>query len=275
MNSLLDADLMMRASSLAFNFFLALFPAIIFMFTLIAYIPIEHFQEDLLFQIRQLLPSNAYEVLLETIEDILNNQRLSLLSVGFVFAFYFSSNAFNSMMTTFDKYTVGIHKRNWYMARIRSIGLTFLVAMIILTMVTIITFVNLSLSWLENRELVNEEINYWLLQAFQYLSLLVLIYFIYSALYYFGSSKVAKWHFFSVGSTLATILSLIASAGFTFYVNNFNSYNRLYGSIGTIIVLMLFIYFNCIMLLVGFELNSSIDRAEIKAIAPEAPPKKK
>jgi len=265
-NSLFDADLIVKASSLAFNFFLALFPAIIFVFTLIPYIPIDNFQADLLIQIKRLLPTNAYEVLISTIDDIVNNQNLSLLSIGFLFALYFSSNAFNMMMTTFDKYTADHQRRSWYSARARSIGLTVLVAVIILTSVSIITYVNISISWLKKKELVTETLNYWLLQIFQYGSLAFLIYFVYSSLYYYGSSKVAKWRFFSVGSTLATILSLVASAGFTFYVNSFDSYNRLYGSIGTILVLMLFIYFNCIMLLIGFELNSSIDRAEMKAI---------
>ena len=262
-DSLFDADLMLRASSLAFNFFLALFPAIIFLFTLIAYIPIDNFQQDLLLNIKRLLPANAYEVLLVTIEDIITKQNLSLLSFGFLFALYFSSNAFNSMMTAFDKYAKDHEKRLWYFARLRSIGLTILVALMVLVSVALITYFTLSLSWLKQNDIVTDQMTYWLLQGLQYLSLLALIYFVYSALYYFGSSRVASWHFFSVGSTLATILSLIASVGFSFYVNNFDSYNKLYGSIGTIIVLMLFIYFNCIMLLVGFELNSSIDRAEM------------
>ncbi len=260
---------MLRASSLAFNFFLALFPSIIFLFTVIAYIPILDFQSDLLVQIKRLLPTNAYEVLLETIDDILNNQNLSLLSFGFILALYFSSNAFNSMMTAFDKYALSHQKRSWYIARLRSIGLTLLVALIVLASVAIITVVTISISWLKKQQYVDEQINVLLLEILQYASIFVLIYFVYSSLYYFGSSKVAEWKFFSVGSTLATILSVIASAGFTFYVNSFNSYNKLYGSIGTILVLMVLIYFNCIMLLVGFELNSSIDRAEMKSIKPE------
>ncbi|MFT5723581.1 MAG: membrane protein [Bacteroidia bacterium] len=272
-DSLFDADLMLRASSLAFNFFLALFPAIIFLFTVIAYIPFGNSQAELLIQIKRLLPTNAYEVLLGTIDDILNNQNLSLLSVGFVLALYFSSNAFNSMMTIFDKYALAHQKRSWYLARVRSIGLTLLVALIVLASVSVITIVTISISWLKKQEYVNDQINSILLEVLQYGSVFILIYFVYSSLYYFGSTKVAEWKFFSVGSTLATILSVIASAGFTFYVNNFNSYNKLYGSIGTILVLMLFIYFNCIMLLVGFELNSSIDRAEMKAIKSE--PKRK
>ncbi len=268
-DSLFDADLMLRASSLAFNFFLALFPSIIFLFTVIAYIPIIDFQSDLLIQIKRLLPTNAYEVLLGTIDDILNNQNLSLLSFGFILALYFSSNAFNSMMTAFDKYALSHQKRSWYIARLRSIGLTLLVALIVLASVAIITVVTISISWMKKQQYVDEQFNVLLLEILQYASIFALIYFVYSSLYYFGSTKVAEWKFFSVGSTLATILSVIASAGFTFYVNSFNSYNKLYGSIGTILVLMVLIYFNCIMLLVGFELNSSIDRAEIKSIKPE------
>ena len=233
---------------------------------MIAYLPIDGLQQDLLIQLKQVLPNNAYEVLLGTIEDIINNQNLSLLSFGFLLALYFSSNAFNSMMTSFDKYTEVELRRPWYNVRLASIGLTILVSIIIVLSVAIVTYVSISINWFYDKDLVNDTLNYWMLQGLQYGSLLVLLYFIFSALFYFGSSKVAEWNFFSVGSTLATLLSLIASAGFTAYVNNFNSYNKLYGSIGTILVLMLYIYFNCIMLLVGFELNSSVDRADLKSI---------
>jgi membrane protein len=261
-NSLFDEDLMLRASSLAFNFFLALFPSIIFLFTLIAYIPIKDFHDQILLNIESLLPDNAFQVLLTTIDDILNHQNLSLLSFGFVFALYFSSNAFNSLMVAFNKYIPVKEKRSWYAARWRSIWLTVLVVMIFLTIITVITYVNLSIGWMSDKDWVSVRLNYWMLQIFQYLSLFILIYIVFSTLYYYGSAKLAEWKFFSPGSTLATILSLITTVGFSFYVNNFNSYNKLYGSIGTILVLMLVIYFNCIVLLVGFELNSSIDRAD-------------
>ncbi|MBI1306082.1 MAG: YihY family inner membrane protein [Bacteroidetes bacterium] len=261
-DSLFDEDLMLRASSLAFNFFLALFPAIIFIFTLIAYIPIDNFQDDLLNNIQRLMPKDAYNVLISTIEDIVRNQNLSLLSFGFVFALYFSSNAFSSMLTAFNKYVHNEGKRSWYAARWRSIWLTVLVVLVTLMIVVIVTYVNITISWLTEKDWLTQQLNYWLLQIFQYLSLFVLIYFVFASLYFFGSAKDAEWSFFSPGSTLATILALITTAGFTLYVNQFNSYNKLYGSIGTILVLMLLIYFNCIVLLVGFELNASIDRAE-------------
>ncbi|MCB9261964.1 MAG: YihY/virulence factor BrkB family protein [Flavobacteriales bacterium] len=261
-DSLFDSDLNVRASSLAYNFFLSLFPAIIFLFTLIAYIPIDGFQEDLLQQIERVLPRNTFEALFTTIEDILNNQNITLLSFGFVLAIYFSSTAFQNMMTNFNKYTKQEHKRNWFASRVRSIWLTLLVTMTVLIMVLVVTYINISLYMLD----IEDKTRYILLQVLQVGSIYFLIYLVYSSLYYFGSSKTAKWNFFSVGSSLATILTVLASAAFTFYVNNFSNYNRFYGSVGAFIVLMVFIYFNCTMLLIGFELNSSIDRAEIRSI---------
>lgn len=260
--SLYDEDLMLRTSSLAFSFFLALFPAIIFFFTLIAYIPIDNFQQGLMAQITVLMPQNAYDFLINTIDDIINNQNLSLLSFGFVFALIFSTNAFTSLMSAFNKYVPEPHKRPWYSDRIRSIGLTLLVTLALIATIIIISYVQISINWIAEKEIVNKRLISFSLQAVQYLSLFILVYFIYSALFYFGSSKISKWHFFSAGSLLASFLSVLATAGFTFYVNSFNSYNKIYGSIGTILVLMMLIYFNCLVLLIGFELNSSIDRAE-------------
>lgn len=257
-----DEDLLLRTSSLAFSFFLALFPAIIFFFTLIAYIPIENFQDELLRQIVLLLPQNAYDFLIVTIEDIIQNQNLSLLSFGFVFALYFSSNAFSSMMSAFNKYVPERQKRPWYVDRLRSIALTFLVTLGLITTVVLIIYVQITLAWLADEVVINKRLIEVSLNIAQYILLFVLVYFLFASLYYFGSSRIAKWSFFSPGATLATCLSVIATIAFTFYVNNFNSYNKIYGSIGTILVLMMMIYFNSLVLLIGFELNSSIDLAD-------------
>lgn len=260
--SLYDEDLMLRTSSLAFSFFLALFPAIIFFFTLIAYIPVPDFQQELLEQIVLLMPQNAYGFLISTIDEIINDQNLSLLSFGFILALIFSSNAFTSMMSAFNKYVPDAQKRRWYTERVISIGLTFLVTVALISTIVLITYVQLSLDWVARKEILNKELISFFLQAAQYIGLFILVYFNFSSMYFFGSSRISNWHFFSPGSSLASFLSVLATAGFTSYVNSFNSYNKIYGSIGTILVLMMLIYFNSLVLLVGFELNSSIDRAE-------------
>lgn len=261
--SLFDEDILLRASSLAFNFFVAMFPAIIFFFTLIAYIPIENLHDEILMQIENLLPRNAYLTLKDTIDDILKIQHGGLLSFGFFMAIIFASNGFTSMMTAFNKYVPDASKRPWYMDRMRSFFLIFLVTILMLTSILLTIYFDFTISWLKEREWFNERILIIGLNAVEYFSLFFLFYMIFSSLYYFGSARVAKWRFFSAGSSLATVLALIATAGFSYYINSFNSYNKLYGSIGTIIVLMMLIYFNCIVLLIGFELNSSIDRADI------------
>lgn len=268
--SLFDEDLTLRASSIAFNFFIAIFPLIIFLFTLIPYIPVTDLQDYLLDQIQQLMPEIAYTSMITTIEEIVRKQNSGLLSFGFIAAIYFSSNGFASMMTAFNKYTEAPLKRSWISERIRAIGIVFLISMLLLVTISIIAYLNLSLHWLSSKDWFTQRLYDHLLTFIQYFSLFALIYFIFSSLYYYGSSRVYKWKFFSPGSTLATILSVIATAGFSYYVNNFNSYNKLYGSIGTILVLMLLIYFNCIILLVGFELNSSIDLVEEKRLENES-----
>lgn len=260
--SLIDEDILLRASSLAFNFFVAMFPAIIFFFTLIAYIPIDNLHDEILLQIKNILPTNAYSTLLSTINDILNKQHTGLLSFGFVMALIFASNGFTSLMTAFNKYVPNPDKRPWYVDRLRSFFLIFLVTILILTSILLIIYFDYTVRWLEQKQWVNEGILVFGLNAVEYFSLFFLFYMIFSSLYYFASSRVSKWRFFSAGSSLATVLSLVATAGFSYYINQFNSYNKLYGSIGTIIVLMMLIYFNCIVLLIGFELNSSIDRAD-------------
>ena len=260
-NGLFKEDLNLRASSLAFNFFIALFPLIIFLFTLIPYIPVDNLQELITAFIDKFLPANASAFLNETIQDIITNQNAGLLSFGFIAALYFSSNGFASMLSAFD---TGVHQklqRNWFDIRLKSVGLLFLVVSILLTTILLSISFNYGLGLVENQVELNDTFTTIMLKAVEAVLTVSLIYFIYSSLYYFGSNKGAEWRFFSAGSTIATLLSIVTTYGFSKYVENFNSYNKLYGSVGTLLVLMLLIFFNCFVVLIGFELNRSIDKA--------------
>ena len=261
LSGLFKEDLSLIASSLAFNFFIAIFPLIIFLFTLIPYIPIDNLGEQITTMLALFLPSNAYEFMQETIEDIVNNQNAGLLSFGFIAALYFASTGFANMLSAFE---VGIDdklRRSWFAIRLKSTGILVMVVTILITTILVsITFQYL-LSYIETNTTINENLWTFVVQAVEYLLTLLLVYLIFSALYYFGSSRATRWRFFSAGSTLATILSIITTYGFTKYVENFNSYNKLYGSVGTLLVLMVLIFFNCFVVLIGFELNKSIDKA--------------
>jgi membrane protein len=260
-NGLFEESLNLRASSLAFNFFIALFPLIIFLFTLIPYIPVTNLEWLIMNFISKVLPANASDFLSETIRDILTNQNAGLLSFGFIAALYFASNGFASLIAAFDQ---GVHykfQRNWFDVRLKSVGLLFLVVILLIsTLVLNITF-NFGLDLIENNLTLTDSFDILLVQFIEVMLTIALVYFTFSSIYYFGSNKETSWHYFTPGSTVATILSLCTTYGFRVYVENFNSYNKLYGSVGTLLVLMLLIYFNCFVILIGYELNRSIDKA--------------
>ncbi len=251
-----------RASSLAFHFFLAIFPAIIFLFTLIPYIPIENFQEELLALLEAFLPDAAYEASLSTLEDIINRQRGGLLSVGFVAALYFSTNGVNAMFEAFNNTYHSIESRPAIIQRLMAVAITILLSVMVLVSISIIIFGQLFLDMLVEYEILKDGWTIFMLASLKWLITLALIFFMISFLYYAGPAKKVKWRFFSAGSTLATILSITTSLGFSYFVNNFAQYNKLYGSIGTLIVILLWIQFNAFALLIGFELNASIDIAK-------------
>jgi membrane protein len=256
---LVDGAISTRASAIAFNFILALFPAIIFFFTLIPYIPIENFQKQLLDLFASVMPSNAYLAIEETIKDIVMQPRGGLLSFGFLAAFYFSTNGIVAIITAFNGTIHSIETRSWLNQHL--VALRLAVVLITLTTISIamITISKSVLDFFVAQGLLHLNSTYLLLiQAGKWLIICILFYFSYAFLFYYAPARKTKFRFFSAGVTLTTILSIVTSVGFSYYINNFGKYNTLYGSIGTLIVVMLSIYFNSLMLIIGFELNTSI-----------------
>ncbi len=267
-------DINTRASAIAFNFFLALFPATIFFFTLIAYIPVENFKDEIFNFIATITPKNAFEVIQSTLSDILKKRQGGLLSLGFFLALYFSTNGINSLISAFNDYSDVIEVRSGWKQQLAALWLTLYVALLVVITIVLTIVGNITLDFLHGRNFLGDSFEYYALLFTKWLLTILFIYCLISGLFYYGPSKKRKWAFFSAGSTLATILSLTTTYGFMFYVNNFNSYNKLYGSIGTLIVIMLLIFINSMVLLIGFELNVSIDRAlEQKVAAEELTPK--
>jgi len=250
------------AGSLSWNFFLAIFPSLIFLFTLIAYIHIPGFnlQKSILLQMDFFLPDDAYKIVRTTVRDIISHQRSGLLSFGFLSALYFASNGVFSMMLAFDSnFNEGEKKkRNFFQKRGKSILITLGISMLILLALSVLISGNLLSVWIIKKKLINKAVMLVFVTVVQFITLSTLVFFIMSALYYFGHSAKERWKFFSPGAIVSTVLSLLATYAFSHYVDGFDSYNKLYGSIGAIIVLMLIIYFNTLCILVGFELNKSI-----------------
>ena len=250
-----------RAASLAFRFFLALFPFILFLFTLIPYLPIENFHEQLLMQLQSILPKEAFNLVRETIDDLVSRPREGLLSVGFILALYFSTNGINAMITAFNQSYFTIEKRNFIKQRLVAIMLIMILTSLLFTAVALIIFGKMLLAYLVSYDVITNTATLYIFQISKWLIIILMFYFSISFLYFMGPSRKTKWRFRSAGSTLATVLTIVVSLGFAYFVNHFGQYNKLYGSIGSLIVIMLWIYFNSIIILIGFELNASIHNA--------------
>lgn len=284
-------SLTMRANSIAFNFFIALFPSILVLFTLIPYFSDliyawlpgeEDYVNILVDELNRLIPGVDIEItnqealegsledniFAETVRDIIENPRYGLLSLGFLLAIYFASNGMLAMMQGFEKsYDRTFKKRNNIRKRSIAIALTFLLGLLLLLSVVLIILGNSIINWLDAYINFDSFVHRALL-LLRWTVIILLFYTGITMIYRYGAPARRRFSFFSPGTTLATILSLLSSLLFSFYVENFSQYNRLYGSIGTVIILLLWLQINAFTLLIGFELNASIainrDLKEVK-----------
>jgi membrane protein len=256
--------LSMRAAAFSFNFFLALFPAIIFFFTIIPYIPIVGFQDNLLELMHDFIPQKAYDAVQETLFDIVKRPRGGLLSLGFVMAMYFATNGIHSLIEAFNQTRHTLETRSWIKQRLISIVLVFILSLLVIIAIVLITLGPVALNFLVKHRMLLEGFSYYLLIAVKWLVSAGLLFFAFSFLYYLAPAAKSGFRFISAGSTLSTVLTLLASVGFNYYVNSISKYNSLYGSISTLIIVMLWIYFNAMIVLIGFELNVSILNAKRK-----------
>jgi len=250
-----------RASSIAFSFFLAVFPMIIVFFTLIPFIPIDNFQNQLMSFIENVTPDSAELVINQTVEDIVNRPRGGLLSITFFLALIFATNGFDSIIEAFNNTFHTIETRSWIKQKLVSVLMFFIISLIVVICITLITAGTFILRFLVENNLLGSGIEYYLLELVKYIVITAMFFFTISFIYYLGPARESKFRFISAGSSLATFLALVASVGFNFYISNFSSYNALYGSIGTLLIILMWIYFNSIILLIGFELNASIQQA--------------
>lgn len=255
-----------RAAAISFNFLLAIPPFFIFMFTLVPYIPLQNIEPTLYDLAEALTPNyNSYKIVRDMIHDFLYTQRNTLLSFSFILSFYYSSNGVMGMLHSFDKLLPGFHQRLWWQTRLTALKLTvFLVLLLLATVILIIMQGQLMKQVLETIGIRNS-FTQFAIGAARWTLIVLLFFSIISVIYRFGPATKKKWKFISAGATFATISMIIVTLGFSFWVTNFAQYNQIYGSIGTILVLMLVVYFNSFILLVGFELNTSI--STLKEIA--------
>jgi len=259
--SIVDGAITTRASAIAFSFFIAFFLSLIFIFTLIPYIPIDNFQQELLLIIEQIVPESTYNTIDETVTDIVTQPRSGLLSLGFFLALIFATNGLASMMSAFDATIHSIYRRTWLSQRLTAIILLFILLVLLTVAIALLTGGQTFINYLDTFDFIRDKFIYYLLIVVKWIITVAMFFFAYAFLYYMAPAKKTQWRFISAGGTLATILSIITLIGFTYYINNFGQYNKLYGSIGTLLIILLLMYIMSLILLVGFELNASIYQA--------------
>ncbi len=254
-------DIGIRTSALSYTFMLALFPSVIFIFTLIAYLPFGNNANEIIAFLATVIPKNTFNAIKLTLIDILENQRGGLLSLGFFTAMYFSTNGFVKLMKMLDRYDPAKRKRrSFWKTRIVALILSVIVSISLFLSVLFLTLGSYAIKVLNEFKYFPSAITPGLLMLFNYLIVVFIVLFIVSAIYFLAPSATNEWRFFSPGSIFASAVIVITTIIFSAYVNQFNTYNKVYGSIGALIVVMLLIYINTYILLLGHELNVAIDK---------------
>jgi membrane protein len=253
--------LVTRASSIAFNLLMALLPASIFLFTLIPFIPIPNFQQELIKLFENIMPSNAYNFLETTIIDIVTHKSKGLLLIMFFATVIFSTNGIHAVIHAFVVSAHTFKTRTWVNQRKISVVLLLIIIFLISIAGFLVIFGKTTLNRLVLMHVIKKHSVIYSIIFLKWIVIVLLLFVAISFLYYFAPAKRSGFKFFSPGSTLATLLFIVTSLGFSAYVNHFGQYNKLYGSLGTLMVILLWLYLNSIAILIGFELNLSIINA--------------
>lgn len=258
-------EILDRANAVAFNFALAIFPAIIFLFTLTPYIhefiP-EVSKDSILLFIEELMPQAMFDTVRPTVEDIVSRTRGGLLTFGALFSLFLATNGMLSLMTAFNAVYKTVEKRGFFKMRLVATALTFMLAFGLILAVILLVIGNIALDFLVDLSWFNIDAYYvYLFFILRFVVIFSVFFLAISFMYYFGPAVHFNWRFFSVGSFVATILCIAVSYGFSFYVSNFATYNKLYGSLGFLLALMIWQQILSVVLLVGYEINASLHQA--------------
>ena len=240
-----------RAGSISFSFFMAFFPFLLFVLNLIPFFPIENFDIDFLNLLESLLPKESSVFLHEIFLDINNNKRSGLLSGTLLFSIILIGNGINSIFNCFS----GSYHIDFSRTFVKQYMYAILVGLILVMVVLVATSISVFLEYLITQN--NSMVSYVILYT-KYIFLISTVLMVYSSLYFFGTIQGKDLKFISAGSIMTTVLFISTTYLFGLYIENFSNYNELYGSIGALIIMMLFIWINSISLILGFELNAVI-----------------
>lgn len=251
-------DIDQRAASVSYSFLLAVFPGVIFLFTLIPFVPIENLDVLIMNFLRDAMPQGIYENTSNTIQDIVSRRRSDVLSFGFFFTVFAATNGMMALMRAFNMALQVREKRSYLKARFIALFLTLLLIVVLISAILVLIVGTIIIDFLFSKGLLNENFNFYLLQIVRYGGIFLIFYLGICAIYYFAPAVHKRLRFFNFGALISSVLGILVTNLFSFYLANFNSYNKLYGSIGTLIALMVWIYLIALILILGFEINISV-----------------
>lgn len=244
-----------RSAAVTYNFLMAIPPTLLFLFSLIPYLPLGDVENTIRNTIMQVMPyTSLRDSLIEFIDNFLHQERRDLLSFGVILTLFFSSNGMMGLMRSFDRSVPVYVKRTKLKRRWTAIKLTVMLICVVLISLGVLIIQTSAVNGLL-LQLFNSVV------AVKLLSLLIVLAVIFSSIsliYTYGPSLTNRFPFVSPGSVMATVLNVITTTVFFFLVNNFLNYNAVYGPIGTLIAFMVWMWLNTLVILLGYELNVSI-----------------
>ena len=253
-----------RSKSIAFSFFLALFPALTFVFTLIPFLPYFRDLDTHIFEfLKQVLPNEQTYTFIRSfleplLRDLAKHKRGGLLTGSFFLVLFLTSNGVMAMMSSFDKSHESYKKRNAFQKRYVALKITFLLILVFILSIVLVILGKEFISIVAHLLNIQNKFTHLLLDTLRYILIVLVFFFSISLTYYYAPAVKKKYKFVSTGSTVATILSVLISVGYSYYVSNFGKLNLIFGSIGSIMFLMIWLNINAFVLLIGYEINASI-----------------
>ncbi|CAM4016126.1 YihY/virulence factor BrkB family protein [Flavobacterium branchiophilum] len=256
--SLVEGALSYRAAAIAFSFFMALFPFALFILNLIPYIPINGFQDDFLQFVAEGVPPRTFDAIKNIINDILHNSHSGLLSSGFILSIFLMANGLNSILAGFENSKHITIKRSFVRQYMVALGMSLLLSILLLFTVAAIVVFEVFIQKTMIQNVLSDNIP--LIRIGRYIFVIIMILLTISIMFKFGTKREQNRAFISIGSVFTTCLIVVSSYFFGIWVVKFSKYNELYGSIGTLLIMMFYIWINCMIMLIGFELNALISK---------------
>lgn len=248
--------LFVSCAAVTYNFVMAMPPTLLVLFSLIPYLPLQGVQDTIMDTLKLVAHNRTlYDGISSVVTDFMNNQRAEVLSSGILLTVFFASNGMMGLINSFEREHLSVYvKTSGLKQRWMAIKLTLLLLVVAILSIVVLIIQSAAVNDLILRVFENT----WVIRVVSILVVTAILYTAISVIYIYGPTLQSKVRFISPGAILATTLCVLTSAVFFFLVDNFIHYNKVYGSIGTLMAFMVWIWLNVLVILIGYDLNVSV-----------------